>query len=94
MDASTIKQLLDLGLSGIIIIGLVYGLTALWRDNKEKQKKLDEVQEARVNDSKEREETVVVALQTVTQSLDSFGNDIKSVRISLDKQHERKNKSN
>jgi len=86
MDTQTIKQLLDLGLSGVMIIGLVYVLRVLWR-------RLDEVQEARVQDSKEREETVVIALQAVTQGLENYGGKIDAIRISLDKQDDKGKKT-
>jgi hypothetical protein len=72
------QELFKLGLSGVIIVGLSYAVVSLWKKN-------NETQEARVRDSKERENTVTIALQETTKSLDSFGNNMQSILIKLDK---------
>jgi len=61
-------------------IGLLYGLSIVWKKYNEERQKTDAIQEARVKDSKEREDKLFVALQITTDEL-------QAVRITMDKKH-------
>jgi hypothetical protein len=81
MDPISIQKLIEtVGLPISVSIGLIYILGIIWKDNKEKEKKINDVQDARVQDSKEREDKLFVALQITTDEL-------KAVRITMDKKH-------
>jgi hypothetical protein len=73
-DLVSLVKFLDQGISSIaLVVLLIYALVALY-------KRLMETQEARVKDSIERESTVTIALESVTDTM-------KSILITLDKQN-------
>jgi hypothetical protein len=70
-------ELLAKGVSSTTLIGLlIYALITVWKRAKE-------VEDSRVKDSLERENTVTIALEAVTHSIDQF----KSILITMEKQN-------
>jgi hypothetical protein len=77
----SVLELLAKGVtSTVLIILLIYTVITLY-------KKLNEVQESRVKDSKERENTVTVALDAATHTIQSTGETLKTILITLEKQN-------
>lgn len=68
MDASTILN--GYGLAGLVIFVLATVVVVLYRDNQSLQKKLEDSQEARVNDQKENKQNIAVPLEIQGKVMD------------------------
>lgn len=85
MDLPALTKLLDYGLLGILLSLSIAAVVALY-------KKVLELEDKRVTDSTETNKTVTIALNTVSQNiessnktLESIGSTMKAVLITLDK---------
>jgi hypothetical protein len=68
VDASTILN--GYGLAGLVIFVLATVVVVLYRDNQSLQKKLEDSQEARVNDQKENKQNIAVPLEIQGKVMD------------------------
>ena len=82
MDPNVIPKLLDQGLLGVLLALSIFAIGSLY-------KKILELEESRVKDSKDSEGTVSVALHAVTDNLENMGNTMKSILITLEKKSDK-----
>lgn len=82
MDPNVIPKLLDQGTLGILLALAIFAIISLY-------KKVLELQDLRVKDSIQREDTVSVALHAVSESVESMGNTMKSILITLEKKNDK-----
>jgi hypothetical protein len=82
MDPNIIPKLLDQGLLGILLAIAIFAIVSLY-------KKVLELQDSRVKDSKETNNTVSVALHAVTDGMENMGNTMKSILITLEKKNDK-----
>lgn len=68
MDVSAILN--GYGLAGLVIFVLATVVVVLYRDNQTLQKKIQEAQEARVNDQKENKKDIAVPLEIQGKVMD------------------------
>lgn len=79
MDASTILN--GYGLAGLVIFVLATVCVVLYRDNRTLQTKLEEAQEARVNDQKEYKSAIAVPLELQGKVMDLIYKKLYSAKM-------------
>ncbi len=78
---STVLELLVKGVSSTTLIGLlIYAITVVWKRAKE-------VEDRENKNSLERETTMTVALNAATHTIESTGETLRSILITMEKQN-------
>ena len=72
MGGSIEATLLQYGLAGVVIIGLTFAVSYLWRDNKALQDKIYALQEARRQDAQDNLDKVAEPLQVSGEAMQMF----------------------